>query len=64
MLVTIKLLYIKSPSFTRLVAVKVITLVRHLQNPPPSPYFMSVCMSAHTHATLRLWRSIDNVTWS
>lgn len=59
-----KLLYIESPNFTSFVAVKFITLTRHLQKPPPSPYFMSVCMSAHAHATLRLWWSIDNVMWS
>lgn len=48
MLATIKLLYIKSPNFISFVAVKFITLARHLQNPPPSPYFMSVCVCTHT----------------
>lgn len=48
MLATIKLLYIKSPNFTSFVAVKFITLARRLQNPPPFPYFMSVCVCTHT----------------
>lgn len=45
MLATIKLLYIKSPNFTRFVAVKVITLARHLQN----HLILCLCVCLHTH---------------